>query len=206
MSTEQPILAAANLRLVSEGPPSAVRPVQTGSSVRLTAAPGADLFLDPAGSATPPDAERFVQVVEGDFQFSARVEVDFRADFDSGVLLGYADHRNWFKICAELDPDGTRRVVTVVTRNGASDDANSWAIEGTGIHLRISRTGQVFGLHASIDGRIWSMIRYFLLAKELGNSLNVGILAQSPVGSGTSALFSNLALTPATLADMRSGV
>lgn len=206
MNRDHHSLVFANLDLISEGGPvSPDRPVIDGDSVILSAAPGANIFLDPAGSEDPPDAERFVQLVNGDFQLSAFVEVNFQADFDSGVLLGYINSATWFKICAELDPDGTQRVVSVVTRDGASDDANSWPIRDSGVHLRISRMGDAFALHASHDGAQWSMIRYFSLGQSTSDSIKVGLLAQSPTGHGTSARFSQVQLTSSTLAEVRGG-
>jgi uncharacterized protein len=206
MNVESLALVHVGMELVSEGESlSADRPVVIGDSITITAAAGADMFLDPAGSENHPDAERFVQVVEGDFQFSAFVEVKFQADFDSGVLLGFVDDATWFKICAELDPDGTRRVVSVVTRYGASDDSNSWEIGENGIHLRISRMGGAFALHARHDGARWSMIRYFSLGQQTPNAIKVGILAQSPTGLGTSACFSQIRLSRSLLPDVRGG-
>jgi regulation of enolase protein 1 (concanavalin A-like superfamily) len=199
-------IEVGELRLHSEsGPASATRPSLSDGVLTLTAAAKADMFLDPAGFGPAPTAERFVDSVEGDFQLRACVEVDFVADFDSGVLLGYIDDHNWFKICAELDPDGTPRVVSVVTRNGASDDTNSWPIVGSGIHLRISRTGSAFAMHASSDGSLWSMIRYFSMGTPAPDVVRVGILAQSPSGEGTTARFSQLAFTRTALDGVRTG-
>jgi regulation of enolase protein 1 (concanavalin A-like superfamily) len=194
------------LTLRSEsGPRSATRPAAVDGVLTLTAHAKADMFLDPAGFTTAPTAERFVDAVEGDFRLRAYVEVDFVSDYDSGVLLGFIDDENWFKICAELDPDGTHRVVSVVTRGGVSDDSNSWAMPDSGIHLRISRTGDAFAMHASADGTVWSMIRYFSMGAPAPASVKVGLLAQSPTGDGTSARFSEIAFTREPLAGVRSG-
>jgi regulation of enolase protein 1 (concanavalin A-like superfamily) len=194
------------LTLRSEsGPRSATRPAAVDGVLTLTAGAKADMFLDPAGVDTAPTAERFVNAIQGDFQLRAHVEVDFVSDHDSGVLLGFIDDENWFKICAELDPDGTHRVVSVVTRGGVSDDSNSWAMPDSGIHLRISRTGDAFAMHASADGTVWSMIRYFSMGAPAPASVKVGLLAQSPTGDGTSARFSEIAFTREPLAGVRSG-
>ena len=206
MHAETISIHSAELQLKSEGfPKSTVRPQVDSDGVTVMAAPKADMFRDPAGSDSPPDAERFMATVEGDFQFSAHVEVSFHAQFDLGVLLGYVDDDNWFKICAELDPDGTRRVVSVVTRDGASDDANGWEIGDGGIHLRISRMAHAFALHASRDGHTWSMIRYFSLRTNTPAALKVGLLAQSPAGEGTRVRFSMIRMSRIMLAGVRSG-
>jgi regulation of enolase protein 1 (concanavalin A-like superfamily) len=173
--------------------------------VKVHCGPKSDLFLDPAGNAERPDAERFLAPVEGDFRLSARVTVDFREIFDSGVLIGYVDEDNWFKLCAELDPEGVARVVSVVTRNGASDDVNSWPIGPDGVHLRISRLGEAFALHASDDGKVWRMVRYFAMPGGASSPLKVGVLAQSPRGTGTSAVFTEVRFDRTRLADVRDG-
>jgi regulation of enolase protein 1 (concanavalin A-like superfamily) len=196
--------------LDSAGTPSGHAPIVTAPSateeeIRLTAAALGDLFCDPRGIKPPADGERFVAPVAGDFQLSAHVWVDYASTFDSGVLLGYIDDSTWFKICAELDPRGIPRVVTVVTRNGASDDSNGWPIPGSGVFLRISRFGAVFALHASGDGVSWELARYFTMHVPEEQPISVGILAQSPTGDGTTVVFSKLRFGTDTLADIRDG-
>lgn len=193
--------------LRSEGPPSPVLPQPVEQGVVLTAGPGADMFLDPAGTGTgsAAEAERFVAEVRGDFLFSAFVSPVFTTDFDSGVLLGYLDPLNWFKICAELDTAGITRVVSVVTRDGASDDCDSSPMDGAGVFLRIARLGAAFALHSSTDGERWSMVRYFSMGSAAPDTIKVGLLAQSPSGAGTKAEFSRLSFSTRTLAAVRDG-
>jgi hypothetical protein len=56
---------------------------------------------------------------------------------------------------AELDPSGTARVVSVVTRDGVSDDCDSRPIDTAGTCRRISRLGSAFAMHPSTDARHW---------------------------------------------------
>jgi uncharacterized protein len=191
--------------LQSEGGSSARPPRVSGGEVELFASARSDLFLDPSGSAEAPDAERFVSNVAGDFQLSAHVRVEFTGTFDAGVLIGYVDEFTWFKLCAELDPVGTPRVVSVVTRDGASDDCNGWAIPTSGQFLRIARLGQAFALHASGDGSNWELVRLFALDIPTDRPVKIGLLAQSPAGDGTSAVFTNVHFNTATLLDVRDG-
>lgn len=191
--------------LVSEGRPSGHEPRPFSTGVELRAAPRADLFLDPGGFDVAPDAERFVASVSGDFQLSARVGVDFRSTFDSGVLIGYVDGSMWFKICAELDPDGVPRVVSVVTRDGASDDSNGAPLSEAGSYLRIARLGRAFALHASQTGESWGLVRYFALDVPEGRPIKIGLLAQSPTGEGTAARFEDVYYSTDRLHDVRDG-
>src|SRR5699024_6132347 len=100
---------------------------------------------------------------EGDFQFSARVEVPGpRTTFDAGVLTLWVDSQYWAKLCFEYSPQGTAMVVSVVT-NGYSDDANSWLVDGDAVYLRICRIGPAYAFHASADGHTWDFVRLFRL-------------------------------------------
>ena len=191
--------------LVSEGWPSGREPRALSRGVELTAAPRADLFLDPGGFDVAPDAERFLAPVAGDFQLSARVSVDFRSTFDSGVLIGYVDELTWFKICAELDPAGVPRVVSVVTRGGASDDSNGSPLSQAGAHLRIARLGRAFALHTSDTGESWNLVRYFALDIPEDRPIKIGILAQSPTGEGTAVRFEDVQFSTDRLHDVRDG-
>lgn len=193
------------LVLGRSGPAGGSEPKVHRHSVELTAAARADLFLDPEGTpATPPDAERFMTSVSGDFVFGGHVAAHFIAPYDSGVLLVWIDEQNWFKICSESDPHGVPRVVSVVTRNGRSDDANAWEIPREGTHLRVARRGHTAALHASTDGVRWDLVRYFDPGFT-APSVQIGILAQSPAGEGTTATFSRMFFRSERLENVRDG-
>jgi uncharacterized protein len=168
----------------------------------ITAGPGTDWFVHPGTGEAKLDAPAELEPVAGDFQLSARVEVEFAATFDAGVLAVWHDERTWAKLCFEYSPDGRPMVVSVVTR-GVSDDANSTVVDGDAVWLRISRIGAAFAFHSSTDGERWSLVRHFALGTD--GALEAGFLAQSPTGAGCTATFSNVELTGTTLADIRSG-
>lgn len=173
-------------------------------TVTLIAGAGDDLFADPGTDGLVLSASKFTFETTGDFQFRAKVKVGFREKFDSGVLLGcFTDHK-WFKICAEMDPQGNPRVVTVVT-DGRSDDSNGTHLAADDIHLRISRIGATFALHSSPDGTRWDLVRYFTLNEPGDATLQVGIAAQSPAGPGTEVTFSEFGWKAAGLVDPRDG-
>lgn len=67
-------------------------------------------------------------------------------------------------------------IVSVVTR-GVSDDCNSTIIDGNSVYLRVAHTGKAFGLHYSLDGKYWNMVRYFTLGKT--ENLRVGFEASN---------------------------
>jgi regulation of enolase protein 1 (concanavalin A-like superfamily) len=162
-----------------------------------------DWFVDPAGSAAPVmNAPALLGEVTGDFILSARVEVEFTATFDAGVLVVHADDESWAKLCFERSPESDAMVVSVVTR-GASDDCNSTVVAGNAAWLRISRLGAAFAFHASADGTSWSLVRHFPF--PAAETLAVGFLAQSPLGDGCRASFDSIGFEPRRLGDLRNG-
>jgi uncharacterized protein len=171
--------------------------------ISVTALPESDIFIDPSG-ASPATHNALTLLGEppaGDFQLSARVEVDFNATFDAGVLLIRSDETHWGKLCFEYSPDGEPMVVSVVCR-GVADDSNAFVVDGRSVWLRVSRIGSAFAYHASPDGKIWRMIRYFSLGTD---AAEVGFEAQAPTGQGCAVRFSEIRFVAATLADLRNG-
>ena len=191
--------------LIPEGAPACEERLD-GETLTLIAAPRTDMFIDP--SAAPgertPDAGRLVGTPpEGDFRFAARVSPDFGATFDAGVLLVYAGERHWAKLCYEYSPLRTPTAVSVVTR-GTSDDCNSFETDGKPLWLRVTRTGPAWAFHASTDGSYWKLLRYFALGASAG-PVPIGLLPQSPTGTGCAVRFDQISFTPGAPADLRDG-
>ena len=174
----------------------------TDGTLRIEAGPRTDWFADPAGGTEPMlNAPALVGAVTGDFILSARVSVEFAATFDAGVLMLHADDRCWAKLCLERSPDGSPMVVSVVTRE-YSDDCNSVVVDGDELWLRIARLGAGYAFHTSSDARRWKLVRYFGLPAP---TASVGFEAQSPLGEGCTARFSDVSFERRRLSDLRSG-
>jgi len=170
-----------------------------------TAGPRTDLFIDPAGSPPSLNAPRVLATVtDGDFQFSARVSVDFAATFDAGVLLVWVDDATWAKFCFEYSPQSEPTVVSVITR-GESDDANFITVDSHTMWLRISRTMPSYALHASTDGSRWQFVRHLRLGEAADATVRIGLSVQSPTGEGCTATFDEIRFSPTRLADLRDG-
>lgn len=176
------------------------------ASVETVALPRTDFFIDPVddGATRSGDAVTLLGVPpEGDFQLSARVTVDHRAQYDAGVLMLQADDSRWAKLCFELSPAGDPMIVSVVTR-GTSDDANAFVVVGSVAWLRISRLGGAYAFHASIDGSRWQMVRLFSLGGVVA-AHRIGFEAQSPMGDGCAVRFDGIRFVQERLADVRDG-
>ena len=173
------------------------------------AAPHSDIFIDP-GADTELNAESLLNAVtllgtppDGDFQFSARVSVEFASTYDAGVLLLWIDDHHWGKLCFELSPDREPMVVSVVTR-GVSDDANAFIVDGQAVWLRVSRIDHALAYDASLDGKAWRMIRFFAI-DGASTSAAIGFEAQSPTGGGCLVTFDDIRFTRERLGGLRDG-
>jgi regulation of enolase protein 1 (concanavalin A-like superfamily) len=172
------------------------------ASLAFAAGPRSDLFADPGGAPARVEPPLLVGAPEGDYQLSARVSAPLAATFDAAALVVWSSETSWAKLALERSPQGEATIVTVVTR-GASDDANAFAVPDGEAWLRVARLGPAYAFHASIDGRYWSLIRYFTLAGA--ETASVGFSVQSPTGEGLHGRFDEIAWRPERLADLRDG-
>jgi hypothetical protein len=171
------------------------------AALTITAGEKTNMFNNPQGDEIVTKSPRLLFEPQGNFTLSARVKVDFQGMFDAGALVLYADEEHWIKLAFESSPEEPT-VVSVVTR-GRSDDCNSAVIAGDEVYLRLARVGAAFALHYSLDGAYWHFVR--LLNMSALDKYAVGFSAQSPVGTGCTASFSEIEYTNRLLEDLRSG-
>lgn len=169
--------------------------------LRITPTANTDFFR-PYGGGGKDNAALLYTEVTGDFTATARASAELSDFGDAAALTVRSGASRWAKLCIERSPIGEVSIVSVVT-NGASDDANSELLSRPESYLRITRKGNVFGMHYSIDGSTWRFVRTF--AMEVPEHLMVGIHAQSPFGSGCVARFGSFDVTDVPVADFRSG-
>ncbi|WP_445521220.1 DUF1349 domain-containing protein [Streptomyces sp. NEAU-174] len=179
------------------------------ATVTAAASAHSDIFIDP-GADSQLNAESMLNAAtllgvppDCDFQFSARITVNFESTFDAGVLLLWIDDRHWGKLCFEYSPDCQPMIVSVVAR-GVADDANAFAVDGRTVWLRISRIDHAFAYHASLDGKAWRMIRFFTL-DDTSRPASIGFEAQSPTGDGCMVTFDDIHFTRGRLRELRDG-
>ena len=174
-----------------------------GGGIRVTVPAKADYFRDPTGKMVNDNAPFLWTSVSGDFVARALVRPTFTNTYDSGVLMVRHNTETWAKLCFEKTDFGTTAAVSVVTR-GVSDDANGADLDTSELWLQMARGGNVFALHYSLDGQSWRMVRIFNL--EVPHEVRVGVVAQCPVGDGTTVDLLHFSVETRTLADIRSGV
>lgn len=151
----------------------------------------ADFFKDPAGKHIAHSAPFLHLPAGSSFQLTTQLEVDMRHQYDSGCLMLMADENNWAKLCFESNGEFPT-IVSVVTRNGSSDDCNSERVTANQPYLRMTKSGQVVSFYYSADGETWKLIRYF--GMDTAFEYRAGVVAQSPTGSGCRVRFKSLTL------------
>jgi hypothetical protein len=194
---------------LSPSPEAAWTIGEAPATVTASASPHSDIFIDPGGGRRF-NAESMLNAAtllgappEGDFQFSSRVTVEFASTYDAGVLLVWVDDHHWGKLCFESSPDGEPMIVSVVTR-GVSDDANAFVVDGSAVWLRVSRVDHAFAYHASLDGKVWRMVRLFAI-DGARTPATIGFEAQSPTGEGCLVTFDDIRFTSERLVSLRDG-
>lgn len=176
--------------------------VAKGNQLEIDATEKSDYFIDPASGKKSINAPFLYTEIVGDFTVNAKVSTEFKEVYDACTLLFWDHEQLWGKLCFEYTDIGANAVVSVVTQ-GTSDDANGQSITTSHVWLQISRQGQLFSMHYSLNGRDYRMVRYFSL--PCSEKLKVGFSAQSPLGNGGTAKFKEITIRNSSLTDMRAG-
>ncbi len=160
------------------------------NGIEIIAPPKTDFFNDPEGPSFVGTAPYLYAHVDGDFEMTARININMTQTFDAGCLMVMADSKNWAKLGYENwlnEPS----IVSVVTRT-VSDDCPSLRIGVVQPYLKILRSGNCFGFHYSLDEKNWTIIRFFSM--DLPQKIKAGIVAQCPIGTGCKVRFELLDL------------
>ena len=140
--------------------------------------------------------------LSGDFTFQAKLDCHLVGLFDAGALMVRESAERWAKICIEKCADGGISIVSVVT-DGWSDDTNNEVLESPEAYLRITRKGNMIGMHYSLDGKLWRFIRKFGLPWK--QQLQVGISAQAPRQLGCRVTVEQVEISTEAVANFRNG-
>lgn len=177
--------------------------------IEIYAPGGSDIFCnneDKGEEGITPEticnAPFYFTEVTGNFVMKARLSLEFVDVFDSACLMIWQDETNWAKACFEQTEYNTHAVVSVVTK-GTSDDANGCNVDGDSVWIQVSRRGDAFAFHYSVDGQNFYMMRFFILSAD--ETVKVGLLAQSPQGDGGIRVFENLTIENKSVKNIRAG-
>lgn len=177
--------------------------------MKILATAGSDFFCSSTAAGdegispeSKCNAPYYYTELTGDFVLKVKVSHDFKAVFDACTVIVMKDLSCWGKLCFEHTDFGTHAVVSVVTI-GESDDANGSNIDGNSVWLQVCRVGNAFAFHYSTNGVDYYMTRYFHL--PVGDTVKVGLSAQSPMGDGGIRIFEDLSIESKTVKNIRVG-
>jgi hypothetical protein len=173
-----------------------------GNTLTIKAGEKTDMFRDPNATYNTDNAPKLLFAADEDFVFTASIEHRFTNKWDAGCLVIKQDSMNWVKFCFEKDYMGSRRVVSVVTKD-VSDDCNSVAYNKNKIIFKVAKAGNVITLYYSADNKKFFLVRH--LQFELKPGFRVGFLAQSPTGSYNEVTFSNIRYEQKRIKDPYAG-
>ncbi|MDN3655304.1 DUF1349 domain-containing protein [Ferruginibacter paludis] len=162
------------------------------NGIIITASEKTDMFRDPNVAYNTDNAPKLLFTADSNFVITASIEHNFSNKWDGGAIVLKQDSLNWVKFCFERDYTGARRVVSVVTKS-ISDDCNSVEINGNKVFYKVAKAGNVITLYYSISGTKWFLVRHFQF--DTTKPLQVGFLAQSPVGKNCKVKFQNITYT-----------
>ncbi len=169
----------------------------------LTAPKGTDYYGTGAtGNFTAPVV---VTPVTGDFVLAARVTFHINNLYDGAALVVRADDTHWAKFLIERPWPGVEYVTSSVVRGTQSDDNYHVRLKPgqETVWLKVTHTGDRYGLYTSEDGKTWTIARDFAL--DTTAPVSVGVEAQSPLGPEFTAVFDQVRLEHRTAKDYWQG-
>ncbi len=134
----------------------------------------------------------FLKTVSGDFSIHTMARFKPKSQFDQCGLMARIDSENWIKCSTEYENSELSRLGSVVTNLGYSDWATQEvSTEISSMWYRLSRSGNDVFIEHSSDGKVWQQMRVAHL-HQLERSLDVGIYACSPIGTGFICSFQHI--------------
>lgn len=169
------------------------------NQIVVTAEKNTNLFNSPSGYFKSHQFPFLYMEYEGDFVCRCRVCPEFHSTYDLGSIVVWADENTWIKFAYELTDCGYPAMVSVVTKD-FSDDCNGPAVKGE-IMMQISRKGDVFALHYSMDNVNWQLLR--ICRVQMKNKVKLGVSVQCPSGEECSAGFKDFSVLEYTYENQR---
>jgi uncharacterized protein len=129
--------------------------------------------------------------VDGDFELTAKVRLFPVNQYDQAGLMVRISSDFWLKTSIEFEPNEPNRLGAVVTRQGFSD----WSTQDVPkslqeLQFRIQREGDDYIVtYRQFEPDPWLQIRMAHLENVQKTSVQCGLYACSPIGSGFEARF-----------------
>lgn len=169
----------------------------------VTAPKNSDFFINPVDLSSSASAPFLYREISGDFVAISKVSPDLSSKWNAAAFMVMINSENWIKFAFENSDATGPSIVSVVTK-GTSDDANGAILNNTrAVWLKITRKGNNYAMHWSVDGLKYHMAR--LSAMPKADTVKLGLEAQCPVGVEALHRFDYLSIKSQTVEDLRTG-
>ncbi len=166
------------------------------NGLKMTAAAETDFWNNTHYGFRHSNGHMFGLLTQGDFTAVVVFSAAYSALYDQAGIMLRVDDDNWLKAGIEYT-DGLPHASTVVTRADQSD----WSVVPlpaeamAEMHLRLTRHGDALRVQYRWGAARWAMSRLAYL--DMPESVAVGPMACSPVGTGLDVRFSTFEIGPA---------
>jgi uncharacterized protein len=139
------------------------------------------------------DGNCYIVSTSQDFSFTAKIKMNYIAEFDQAGLIVYYDDENFAKVCVENQLHSKNKLGSVVCKNKRSDWATQNFDDTDEIYFKISKRDNTFLFEYSIDGKRFIQMRLFDILTD--KPVSVGVFGASPLGEGFKAEFTDCKFT-----------
>ena len=162
----------------------------TDNEVSFTVLPKTDFWQVTHYGFSRADGNCYVAEVNEDISFKAKVQMNYKAEFDQVGIILYIDESNFAKCCIENQLQSKNKLGSVVCKDKRSDWATQEIDDIEYIYYKVSKRGINYLFEYSVDDITYTQLRLFDLPKD--NKVSIGVFGASPLGEGFDTLFTNI--------------
>lgn len=163
-----------------------------GDRLQLTTAAKTDFWRKTHYGFIRDSGHFYYQAVTGDFTAEVKITGQYRVLYDQAGLMVRESETTWIKCGIEF-VEAIQNVSAVVTR-----EFSDWSVipllqPPPSLWLKVQRRAEAIEIQYSLDGDSYQMLRLAYLTSA--ETLQVGLMAASPEGSGCEISFEHFKIT-----------
>lgn len=162
------------------------------NKVTVHTGPKTDFWRLTSGGYIQDNGHFYFERRNGDFRAEVKYSGEYNALYDQAGMMIRVNETTWMK-CGTEFIEGKQHVSAVVTRDTSDWSVVALSSNPSALWLRVTRAGTTIEVHYSLDGSQYQLLRQFSLMED---TLDVGLLAASPVGNGFAVTFEKFSIQP----------
>lgn len=161
------------------------------NAITMQTAPETDFWRITHSGFIGDNGHFYAQSQSGAFQVDVKISGEYNALYDQAGLMVRVDEATWVK-CGIEYIDGKQHASAVVTREFSDWSMVSLPSNPASLWLRVKRQGITIEISYALDGSNYQLLRQAYLSSA--ESVDVGVMAASPIGRGSPATFEGLSI------------